>query len=159
MESHNPTLVNRPADTPMKCLEDGYFVAGYIHDKSLAFLVDAGSCCTILSRTLWETWPSDTRPDLTPVNLHLVTATGESSPFLGKAEVEITLGSQKLLHNVLFADVKNDGILGMNFLTKHRCDRFLSRNHLLLNGEKIVCFRSSTDAIPSCSRIAATETV
>ena len=143
----------------MECLEDGYFVAGYIHDKSLAFLVDTGSCCIIFSRTFWESWPSETRPDLTPVNLHLLTATGESSPFPVKAEVEITLGSQKLLHNVLFADVKNDGILGMDFLTKHRCDIFSSRNHLLLNGEKIVCFRSSVDAIPSCSRIAVTETV
>ena len=93
-----------------------------------------------------------------PVNLHLVTATGESSPFLGKAEVEIMLGSQRLSHNVLFADVKNDGIIGMDFLTKHRCDMFLSRNHLLLNGEKIPCFRS-VDALPTCSRIAILETV
>ena len=73
-------------------------------------------------------------------NLHLVTASGESSPFLCKAVVEITLGSQKLLHDVLLADVKNDSILGMDFLTKHRCDMFLSKNHLLLNGEKIACF-------------------
>ena len=159
MEGHNPTLENRPADTPLKCLEDGYFVAGCIHDKSLAFLVDTGSCCTILSKTLLENWPADTRPDLTPVNLHLVTATGESSPFIGKAEVEITLGNQKLLHDVLFADVKNDGIIGMDFLTKHQCDMFLSKNHLLLNGEKIPCFRSSVDAIPSCCRIAVTKTI
>ena len=159
MEGHNPTLENRPADTPLKCLEDGYFVAGCIHDKSFAFLVDTGSCCTILSKTLLENWPADTRPDLTPVNLHLVTATGESSPFIGKAEVEITLGNQKLLHDVLFADVKNDGIIGMDFLTKHQCDMFLSKNHLLLNGEKIPCFRSSVDAIPSCCRIAVTKTI
>ena len=83
-----------------------------------------------------ERWLPETRPSLMPVNLHLVTATGESSPFLGKAEVEITLGSQRLSHNVLFADVKNDGIIGMDFLTKHRCDMFLSRNHLLLNDKK-----------------------
>ena len=49
------------------------------------------------------------------------------SPFLGKAEIEIKLGSQKVLHDVLFADVKNDGILGMDFLTKHHCDMFLSK--------------------------------
>ena len=102
---------------------------------------------------------SCTRPDLTPVSLHLVTATGESSPFIGKAEVEITLGNQKLLHDFLFADVKNDGIIGMDFLTKHHCDMFLSKNHLLLNGEKIACFRSSVDAIPSCCRIAVTKTI
>ena len=88
-----------------------------------------------------------------------MTATGESAPFLGKAVVGITLGSQKLLHDILFADVKNDGILAMDFLTKHRCDMFLSKNHLLLNGEKIACFRSSVDAIPTCSRVAILETV
>ena len=154
-----PTSLNGPADTPIKCMEDGYFVAGYIHDRSLAFLVDTGSCCTILSKAILESWPQETRPTLIPVNLHLVTATGESSPFIGKAELEITLGSQKLLHDVLFADVKNDGILGMDFLTKHHCDMFLSKNHLLLNGEKIACFRSSVDAVPTCSRIAILETV
>ena len=147
-----------PADTPLKCLEDGYFVAGKVHGKTHAFLVDTGSCCTILSKAMLERWPPETRPSLMPVNLHLVTATGESSPFLGKAEVEIMLGSQRLSHNVLFADVKNDGIIGMDFLTKHRCDMFLSRNHLLLNGEKIACFRS-VDALPTCSRIAILETV
>ena len=108
---------------------------------------------------MFERWPPETRPTLTPVNLHLVTATGVSSPFLGKAKIEITLGSQKLLHDVLLADIKNDGILGMDFLTKHCCDMFLSRNHLLLNGEKIACFRSSVDAIPTCSRIAILDTV
>ncbi|MEW8544975.1 MAG: reverse transcriptase domain-containing protein [Candidatus Thiodiazotropha sp.] len=140
-------------------MEDGYFVAGYIQGKSLAFLVDTGSCCTILSRNVLDRWPQETRPSLTPVNLHLVTATGESSPFLGKAEIEITLGSQKLLHDVLFADVKNDGILGMDFLTRHRCDVFLSKDHLILNGEKIACFRSSVDIIPTCCRIAILESV
>ena len=140
-------------------MEDGYFVTGFIHGKPLAFLVDTGSCCTILSKAVFERWPPETRPTLTPVNLYLVTATGESSPFLGKAKIEITLGSQKLLHDVLLADIKNDGILGMDFLTKHCCDMFLSRNHLLLNGEKIACFRSSVDAIPTCSRIAILDTV
>ncbi|MCG8078443.1 MAG: retropepsin-like domain-containing protein, partial [Candidatus Thiodiazotropha taylori] len=140
-------------------MEDGYFVAGFIHDTPFAFLVDTGSCCTILSIKLLERWPQVTRPNLTPVNLHLVTATGESSPFYGKANVELRLGSQTLIHDVLFADVKNDGILGMDFLTKHRCDMFLTKNHLLLNGEKIACFRSSVDVIPTCSRIAVIETV
>ena len=143
MGGRQPTSLDGPAATPIRRMEDGYFVAGYIHGKSVALLVDTGSCCTILSKALFERWPQETRPSLTPVNLHLVTATGESSPFLGKAVVEITLGTQKLLHDVLFADVKNDGILGMDFLTKHHCDMFLSKNHLLLNGEKIACFRSS----------------
>ncbi|MCG7874761.1 MAG: retropepsin-like aspartic protease, partial [Candidatus Thiodiazotropha endolucinida] len=134
-------------------------MAGRIFDSSLALLVDTGSCCTILSKTMLERLPQQIQPDLTPVNLHLVTATGEISPFLGKTEVEISIGSQKLLHDVLFADVKNDGILGMDFLTKHRCDMFLSKNHLLLNGEKITCFRSSTEITHTCCRIAIHQSI
>ena len=159
MGGRQSTSLDGPAATQIRSIEDGYFVAGYIHGKSLALLVDSGSCCTILSKALFERWPQETRPSLTPVNLHLVTATGESSLFLGKAKVEIILGSQKLLHDVLFADVKNDGILGMDFLTKRRCDMFLSKNHLLLKEENIACFRSSVDIIPTCSRIAILETV
>ena len=161
MGDSKPTSLNGPAATPIRSMEDAYFVAGYIHGKSLTLLVDTSSCCTILSKALFERWPQKTRPSLTPVNLHLVTATGESSPFLGKAEVKITLGSQKLLHDVLFADVKNDGILGMDFLTKRRCDMFLSKKHLLLNGEKIAFFRNNddNDAIPTCSGIAILKTV
>ena len=62
--------------------------------------------------------------------MQLVTATGESSPFLDKAEIEITLGSQKVMHDVLFADVKNDGNLGIDFLIKHGCDVFLSKKKI-----------------------------
>ena len=97
-------------------MDDGYFVAGSIQGKSLVFLVDTGSCCTILSKSLFDGWSQETRPNLTPVSLHLVTATGESIPSLGKAEIEVSLRSQCPLHDVLFADIKNDGILGVDFL-------------------------------------------
>ena len=159
MRGHNPTALDWPAGIPIRSMEDGYFVAGYVHGKSLAFLVDTGSCCKILSKNVFDRWPQETRPCLSPVNLHLITATGEMSPFLGKAEIEIKLGSQKVLHDVLFADVKNDGILGMDFLTKHHGDMFLSKNHLILNGENIACFHNSVDAISTCCRIAILESV
>ncbi|MCG8045657.1 MAG: reverse transcriptase domain-containing protein, partial [Candidatus Thiodiazotropha endolucinida] len=138
-------------------MEEGYFVAACIQGRSVAFLVDTGSCCTILSKSLLDRWPQETRPRLEPVNMRLVTATGESSPFLGKAEVEITLGNQKLLHEVLFADVKNDGILGIDFMIKHKCDVLLSKDHLVLNSERIACFHSSVAATPSCCRVAVLE--
>ena len=92
MGGHNPTTINGSADIPIRSMEDGYFVAGYIKGKPHAFLVDTGSCCTIISKNVFENWPYEMRPSLTPVNMHLVTATGESSPFIGKAEIEIKLG-------------------------------------------------------------------
>ena len=35
------------------------------------------------------------------------------------------------MHDVLFPEIKNNGILGMDFLTKHPCYMFLSKKHLL----------------------------
>ena len=168
MEGHIPTIVEGPVNVPVRSMDDGYFVAGSVQGKSLVFLVDTGSCCTILSKSLFDRWSPETRPNLTPVNLHLVTATGDSIPTLGKAEIEISLGSQCLLHDVLFADIKNDGILGVDFLSKHKCDVFLSKDHMRLNGERISCFHSSKGAalgtnsggaISTCCRIAILEGV
>ena len=64
-----------------------------------------------------------------------------------------------LSHEILFADIKNDAILGIDFLSTNRCDVLLSKDHLVLNGEKIACYRSTNEAQPSCCRIALMENV
>lgn len=140
-------------------MEEGYFVSACVQNMPLTFLVDTGSNVTILRKDLLESWSPETRPHLTPVNLKLVTVTGECSSFYGKSQVEITLGSQKLIHEILFADIQNDGILGIDFLNANRIDVLLSKNYLMLNGEKIACFTNSQDAQPSCCRIAIVENV
>ena len=140
-------------------MEEGYFVPACIKNMPLTFLVDTGSNVTILRRDLLDNWPQEHLPSLIPVNTQLVTATGECSPFYGKAEVEISLGNQKLKHQFLFADIKNDGILGIDFLSTNGCDVLLSKDHLLLNGERIACFRSNVDAEPTCCRIALAENI
>ena len=53
----------------------------------------------------------------------------------------------------MLADIRDDGILGMDFLTKHKCDVLLSREYLLLNRETIPCFQVS------CCRIVVSEKV
>ena len=125
----------------------------------LTFLVDTGSNITILSKDLLDVWPQGHFPNLTPVSKQLVTATGECSPFYGKTEIQFTIGNQNLSHEILFADIKNDGILGVDFLSANRCDVLLSKDHLVLNGEKITCCRSTKDVNPNCCRIALTENV
>jgi hypothetical protein len=56
-------------------------------------------------------------------------------------------------HEFLLTDIRDDGILGMDFLTKHKCDVLLSREYVLLNREKIPCFQVS------CCRIVVSEKV
>ena len=88
MEGHILTIVEGPVNVPVRSMDDGYFVAGSVQGKSLVFLVDTGSCCTILSKSLIDRWSPETRPSLTPVNLHLVLAIGESIPSLEKPRLK-----------------------------------------------------------------------
>lgn len=76
-------------------MKDGYFVSACVQNMPLTFLVDTGSNVTIIRKSLLENWPQEKLPALEPVNTQLVTATGECSPFYGKANIELTLGSHK----------------------------------------------------------------
>jgi hypothetical protein len=52
--------------------------------------------------------------------LWLVTATGETSPFIGQINVQISLGKKFYKHNVCIAAISNEGILGMDFLAANK---------------------------------------
>ena len=91
------------------------------------------------------------------VNINLITATGESSPFIGQIDVEICLGNHSYHHNVLVADISNEAILGMDFLVSNNCDVLLSQNKLSVKGEIIQCFHYASNA-KSCYRVAIQET-
>ena len=97
--------------------------------------------------------------EIISVRLNLLTATSESSPFYGKVNLKVLIGKCFYEHEFLLADIKDDGILGMDFLTKHKCDVLLSREYFLLNREKIPCFYKKGDNQVSCCRIVVSEKV
>lgn len=121
--------------------------------------MDTGSNATIVRKDLLDIWPREHLPNLTHVNTQLITATGECSPFYGKAKINITLSSQNLQHEILFADIKIDGALGIDFLSANHSDVLLGRDHMVLNGERLACFRSTQNAPPVCCSIALLENV
>ena len=53
-----------------------------------------------------------------------------------KTEVIIEIGTRKVPHTILIADIENEGILGMDVLADNQCDIMLSRQFLKINGEK-----------------------
>lgn len=125
--------------------------------KVLPLLVDTGANVTILSNA----FITNLEPDIsvTPVEIDLVTATGEKKPFNGEYMVNIQLGSHVFEHKVLVADIKDKGILGMDFLCKNACDVMLSKQCLLVKGTRVPCFRFCDEIKGSCStsRVAVVE--
>ena len=88
----------------------------------------------------------------------MVTATGTTSSFIGQTCVEIQIDQHKFFHNVLIADINNDAILGIDFLTANNCDVLLSKSCLDVQGDKIPCFRYSNE-ISTCCRITVSENI
>ncbi|CAC5374211.1 unnamed protein product [Mytilus coruscus] len=137
---------------------EGLFVRAKINDKYLAFLVDTGANVTILSKKFIDEVNPSLVPKINPVNINLITATGDSAPFIGQVDVEFYLGDHIYHHSVLVADISNEGIIGMDFLVTHDCDVLLSQNKLKIKGKIIQCFHYASSA-KSCYRVAIQETV
>jgi hypothetical protein len=115
-------------------------------------LVDTGASVTLLSEKFVNTLPNSMKPTLRPVNTNLVTATGESSPFCGQSEVSLSLGSNTFDHNLLIANISNNGILGLDFLERHDCTVNLSEMTLFIGskGETIPCYGLASAALATC---------
>lgn len=92
------------------------------------------------------------------VQTSLATVTGESPPFLGKTDIELCIGKQKVTYQFLTADMTDWDILVIDFLLAKRCDNVISKGHVILNREKSLCFLHR-NSLSACRRIAVTETV
>jgi dUTPase len=126
---------------------------------SVNILVDTGACVTVLKRDIFNKLPPSSQDMLKPVNLNLVTATGETSAFLGKLNIDMNLGNNEFNHEVLIGDIQNDGILGVDFLTPNRCDVLLSKSCLSFEGKKIPCFHFNKNMKPTVCRISVAQDI
>ena len=46
--------------------------------------------------------------------------------------MNIKIGEKACVHDVLLSDIECDGILGMDFLSKHECDLQLGQGYLVM---------------------------
>ena len=122
-------------------------------------LVDTGASVTVLNKKIFEKLPPSSKSLLSPVKLNLVTATGETSAFIGKLSVDIKIENKYFSQDILIADIQNDGILGVDFLSCHKCDVLLSKSCLLIKCNKIPCYHFDKNLQPNICRIAVTQDV
>lgn len=84
----------------------------------MTMLIDTGANVTIVSENSFKCIEPSLRPQTTPVYSKLITATEAAIPFIGQTQVEIQIDNNRFFHDVLIADIQNDVILGIDFLTK-----------------------------------------
>lgn len=90
---------------------DGCRVPALVNGRLTHALLDTGSTATLLHPDLL---PTGTQPQAT--NLPLITVTGGEAPMLGRCEAQIQLGAYSVCQPVWVAEVKEDCLIGLDFL-------------------------------------------
>ena len=81
------------------------------------------------------------------------------SPFYGKTTLKLNVGGSPYEHEIMVANIQNEGILGIDFLKLYKCNVMISKGYLTLNGRKVPCFSLSDEAQNSCCKISICEDV
>lgn len=151
---------NKPKALEIGCPEesDGLYVTTTVQDEEVEFLIDTGANITILSEDFVHLLKPEQILCIKEIDKYFMTATGEESPFLGKAMVNIQIGGQRFEHEIWIANIKNEGIMGADFLEKNHCDILFSERILKINGEKVDCFTVNQSDSLQCYRIRISET-
>lgn len=155
------SVQERPNEIVISINDDnnGLFVPITIGNVQVPLLVDTGATVTILSKEYLRKLDPFQELVIEPILLNMVTATGDKRPFYGKCCLDIVLGSQKLTHQFLIADIKQNGILGLDFITKHYVNILPSKNCLTVKGENVQCIRYKDEIEPACTRVSLDEEI
>ena len=104
-------MTRRIQDTDM-CVE------GTVEGVKIGWLVDTGSSITILSLREYGKIPRSRRPALEPCTRKLYQADRGPMRAEGQATVTIGVGRFSVRHTVVIVDCSDEGILGVDVLTR-----------------------------------------
>ena len=131
-------------------------VEGRVEGRECHLTVDTGSEISIVRYDLVQ---SMSRVHLRPQVGWLRTATGERTPIRGWSKMELVLGRLKTTHNMVVADIKDECILGTDFLTPHQCVVDLKNNTLTVGREQVPLRMPRQVTILTCCKVTLEDCV
>lgn len=138
-KGHNSTSDQQPQTVLINYLphSEGLFLDLKIEKESVKLLVDTGANHSILSMHLFNKLKLSENQIQTLRNVNIITATGESFLCLGQIVLPVVVDKQQILQNFWVADIQDEGILGLDFLSENKCivtidPPSLERNSLLV---------------------------
>jgi len=110
-----------------------YFLPGKLAGKAVTFLLDTGCTTNLLSRRLFDTLSARDRASLEPYDVEYGTlADGSCSPFYGVVELTGRVRDQVISETFIVSQLKENAILGMPFLQRHRCRIDFSKSAVMM---------------------------
>lgn len=129
-------------------IESAMSVQGNIHDIPVEFLIDTGASCTLVSEDIFDKLLKSTKYRSKKFCKTLKMADGTPLPVRGILEVDIQLGQVKVSHDVIGAGIKDQGIIGFDFMKKHGCLVDIGACEFRVKGQRVPC-NSDTEEVVS----------
>ena len=117
--------------------DNGISINGKISESNVNFFIDTGSAMTFLLKDIFEVINKDSSFKLV-VPFQIELADGQELEVLGQFTCMLGIGKNLLTHTLIVADMKSDGILGVDFIMKHDHKIDISRSEMILDGQKIL---------------------
>jgi len=120
--------------------ESSYFLYGKLSEKAVIFLLDTGCTPNLLSQRLFDTLSARDRASLEPYEgEHGTLADGSCILFYGVVELTGKVRDQAINETFIVSQFKEDAILGMPFLKRHRCHIDFNKSAVVMAGRELAC--------------------
>lgn len=133
-------------------------VPGKISGLGVRMLLDTGASVSLISTGLWENLHAvDPRITMMPSDAKIRTVSGELARVRGQVILELAIGNQYYLHQFLVLDVKEDIILGLDFVQRYEVGWNWCQGTLTLRGRETVAFKRYNMGDSKSWRLATAE--
>ena len=110
---------------------DSLVVEGRLGGRQRSLIIDTGSSISLVRPDMLQEEPEPLQEGW------LRTVTGERAPVHGWSNMQLGIGTLEIPHKMLVADIKDECILGFDFLMKHNCLVDLKESMLSIHNQQI----------------------
>ena len=102
-------------------------------------LIDTNAACSILSFKIYDSLPASVKFSLSSANPAIALADGQQAKTHGVGHVVVRLGTKEFQMHVVVAEIEDEGILGLEFLSQADSHIDIVKNQVSINGEVFDC--------------------
>ena len=121
-------------------------------------MIDNGSTGSILSSQKYSELKNDLEPLVRPFNTSVYDASGNIIPSYGAVDVKISLGGCDFEQTMIICDIKQDGVIGQNFLLNYAENINYKHGRINTKINEIYCWLGDRSSV-KCRALASLQKV
>ena len=117
----------------------GLYLPGFLGGSRVMWLIDTGAARSVLSFEVYNSLPASVKFSLSSENSAIALADGQQAKTYCVGHVVMRLGNSEFQMHVIVAEIEDEGILGMDFLSQVDSRIDIATNQPSINGEVFDC--------------------